>query len=93
LEKRLKNYDYLEKRIAEVIEKDKLRAFQSPVRGEEIMKECGLKPGPTIGKIKKALEDAILDGKIPNEYEATKKYFFEIKDEYMKDSLGWEKLS
>jgi len=90
LKRRLKNYDYLEKRIAEVIEKDKLRAFQSPVRGEEIMKECGLKPGPTVGKIKKALEDAILDGRIPNEYEATKKYFLEIKNEYMKDTKEWE---
>ncbi|MBT3539212.1 HD domain-containing protein, partial [Candidatus Parcubacteria bacterium] len=78
LNKRLRNYDLLEKRIEEVLEKDKLRAFQSPVRGEEIMKECGLKPGPTVGKIKKALEDAILDGVIPNEYEATKEYFEKI---------------
>src|SRR3989339_1382527 len=84
LGRRLKNYDYLEKRIAEVIEKDKLRAFQSPVRGEEIMKECGLKPGPTVGKIKKALEDAILDGVVPNEYEATKEYFLKIKDDFLK---------
>jgi putative nucleotidyltransferase with HDIG domain len=92
-ERRLKNYDRLEKRIAEVIEKDKLRAFQSPYRGEEIMQECGLKPGPTVGKIKKALEEAILDGVIPNEYEATKKYFLEIKDEYLKNAEEWEKNS
>jgi putative nucleotidyltransferase with HDIG domain len=91
-ERRLKNYDWLEQRAAEVIEKDKLRAFQSPVRGEEIMKECGLKPGPTVGKIKKALEEAILDGKIPNEYEATKKYFEEIKEEYMQHVQEWEKI-
>lgn len=92
LKRRLANYDYLEKRIHEVIEKDKLRAFQSPVRGEEIMKECGLKPGPTVGKIKKALEEAILDGVIPNEYEATKKYFEKIKSEYLKDLEDWEKM-
>jgi putative nucleotidyltransferase with HDIG domain len=91
-ERRLKNYDWLEQRAAEVIEKDKLRAFQSPVRGEEIMKECGLKPGPTVGKIKKALEEAILDGKIPNEYEATKKYFEEIKGEFLKEVEEWEKI-
>ncbi len=90
-ERRLKNYDWLEKRIAEVIEKDKLNAFQSPVRGDEIMKECGLKPGPTVGKIKKALEEAILDGVIPNEYEATKKYFEKFKGEYLKDVEEWEK--
>ncbi|MFZ2978288.1 MAG: HD domain-containing protein, partial [Candidatus Magasanikiibacteriota bacterium] len=40
-EKRLKNYDYLENRVEEIIEKDKMRAFQSPFRGDEIMKECG----------------------------------------------------
>ncbi|MFA6427027.1 MAG: HD domain-containing protein [Candidatus Magasanikbacteria bacterium] len=93
LEKRLKNYDYLEKRIAEVIEKDKLRAFQSPVRGEEIMKECGLKPGPTVGKIKKALEDAILDGKISNEHDATHEYFLSIKDDFMESVGEWERVS
>lgn len=82
-EKRLKNYDRLEKRIAEVIEKDKLRAFQSPLRGDEIMKLCGFKPGPVIGKIKKAIEEAILDGVIPNDYEAAKKYFNEIKNNYL----------
>ena len=58
LVKRLKNYDKLEMRIAEVMEKDKLRNFHSPVRGEDIMKECKLKPGPTVGKIKKDIEDA-----------------------------------
>ena len=54
--KRLKNYDMLEKRIAEVLEKDKLREFQSPLRGEEIMKLCGLKPDPVVGIIKKEIE-------------------------------------
>jgi tRNA nucleotidyltransferase/poly(A) polymerase len=92
-EKRLKNYAYLEKRVEEIIEKDKMRAFQSPFRGEEIMKECGLKPGPTIGKIKKALEEAILDGLIPNEYEATKEYFFKIKDDFIKNVEDWERSS
>lgn len=91
-ERRLKNYDYLEKRITEVIEKDKLRAFQSPVRGEEIMTDCGLKPGPTVGKIKKALEEAILDGVIPNEYEAVKAYFEKIKKDYLKNLEDWEKI-
>lgn len=91
-EHRLKNYDILEKRIAEVFEKDRLRAFQSPLRGEEIMELCGLKPGPTIGKIKKVLEEAILEGTIPNEYEATKEYFLTIKDEYLAEAQDWEKM-
>ncbi|OGH89855.1 MAG: hypothetical protein A2507_00955 [Candidatus Magasanikbacteria bacterium RIFOXYD12_FULL_33_17] len=91
LEKRLKNYDILETRIAEVLEKDKLRAFNSPVRGEEIMELCNLKPGPTVGKIKKALEDAILDGEVENDYEKVKEYFFTIKDEFMQSVQEWEK--
>ena len=81
--KRLKNYDMLEKRIAEVLEKDKLREFQSPLRGEEIMKLCGLKPDPVVGIIKKEIERAILDGEIPNEYEEAKKYFEKIKKKYV----------
>ena len=88
--RRLKNYDVLEKRIAEVNEKDQLRAFQSPLRGEEIMKLTGLKPGPTVGRIKKAIEEAILDGDIKNEYKASKKYFEKIKDKLMRDVEGWE---
>jgi poly(A) polymerase len=91
LKKRLKNYDLLEKRIVEVTEKDKLRAFQSPVRGEEIMELTQLKAGPTIGKIKKALENAILDGKVENDYEKVKEYFHQIKDEYMSQAEEWEK--
>ncbi len=89
--RRLKNYDVLEARIAEVIEKDKLRAFQSPVRGEEIMELCGLKPGPTVGKIKSALEEAILDGVIPNEYAAARELFEKIKGEYLAGVEEWER--
>ncbi len=88
---RLKNYERLDARISEVIEKDKLRAFQSPVRGEEIMEVCGLKPGPTVGEIKEAIEEAILDGKIPNEYESAKLYFEKIKGEFIKKAQEWER--
>ena len=91
-EKRLKNYDNLEKKIAEVLERDKLRAFQSPLRGDEIMELAGLKPGPTVGNIKEAIEEAILDGIIPNEYEAAKEYFGEIKDKYLANAKDWEKV-
>ena len=90
-ERRLKNYDNLEKKIAEVLERDKLRAFQSPLRGDEIMELAKLKPGPTVGKIKEAIEEAILDGIIPNEYEAAKEYFGKIKDKYLADVQEWEK--
>jgi len=93
LGRRLKNYDVLEARIIEVIEKDKLRAFQSPVRGEEIMELCQLKPGPTVGKIKTAIEEAILDGKIKNDYTEAKKYFLTIRDVCLAEAQDWELIA
>lgn len=89
---RLKNYDELERRIVELIERDKLRAFQSPVRGEDIMALAGLKPGPTIGRIKKEIERAILDGEIPNEYEEAKAYFERIKEQFLTEAEAWERV-
>ncbi|MBU1613408.1 CCA tRNA nucleotidyltransferase, partial [Patescibacteria group bacterium] len=91
LKKRQENYTRLRKRITEVFEKDKLREFQSPVRGDEIMAECGLKAGPTVGKIKDAIENAILDGIIPNEYDVAKEYFLKIREDYLRDALDWER--
>lgn len=78
----LANYENVMKRVLEVKEKDRLRAFTSPVGGEEIMKICNLKPCPTVGKIKKEIEEAILEGKIPNTYEAAYDYLLQIKDKY-----------
>ena len=78
----LENYEKVMKKVWEVEEKDKLRAFQSPVRGDEIMKVCNLKPSKKVGEIKKAIEDAILEGKIGNNYEEAYEYLMKIKDEY-----------
>ena len=50
--------------------RDEMQAFQSPIRGKEIMEVFKLKPGREVGKIKKAIEEAILDGQIPNEHDA-----------------------
>ena len=66
----LKNFDLVEERIQEVEEKDKLREFKPALSGNDIMDLLNLSPGPVIGKIKKAVVDAILDGEIPNEYAA-----------------------
>ncbi len=81
--KYLRNYENVMAKVKEVQEKDNLRAFQSPVRGEEIMKICNLKPSKKVGEIKTAIEEAILDGKIANTYEDAKKYLYEIKDSFL----------
>lgn len=81
--KYLDNYEIVMKKVLEVLEKDKLRAFQSPVRGEEIMKVCNIKPSKKVGEIKKAIEEAILDGKIGNDYEEAFKYLLSIKDQFI----------
>ncbi|MCK9426251.1 MAG: CCA tRNA nucleotidyltransferase [Ignavibacteriaceae bacterium] len=79
----LANYERVMNRVLEVEEKDKLRAFQSPVRGEEIMQICNLKPSKKVGEIKTAIEDAILDGIIPNTYEDALGYLYKIKEKYL----------
>ena len=80
----LNNFDIVEKRIYEVLEKDELRNFQSPVRGEEIMKIFNLQPSREVGIIKKKIEEAILEGIIPNDYNAAKEYLLKIKDSILK---------
>ena len=54
------------------------------------MKDCGLKPGPTVGKIKKAIEEAILEGIIQNDHDAAWDYFLSIKESYYKNAGDWE---
>ena len=73
------NFERVEHLMQDVKLRDEMRAFQSPIRGEEIMKVFSLKPGREVGKIKKVIEEAILDGKIPNEYDAA--YDFMMKME------------
>jgi poly(A) polymerase len=80
----MSNYDVVEQKIKDVQERDQLRNFQSPVKGEEIMEICNLEPSREVGIIKKKIEEAILDGEIPNEYEAAKEYLYKIKDEILK---------
>lgn len=82
----LKNYDMVIEKMKEVEEKDRIRNWQPPVRGDEIMEVCGLKPGPLVGVLKKKIEDAIIDGEIPNEHDEALAYLLSIKDKILHEN-------
>lgn len=83
INKYMKNFEKVELKMKDVKERDSMKSFQSPVRGEEIMKVCKITEGKIIGKIKYAIEEQILDGKIDNTYEAAYDYFLSIKNAYL----------
>ena len=81
------NFDIVRKKIIEVEARDHVRNFQPPISGEEIMAIFNLRPSREIGTLKEAVKEAILEGEIPNEYQAA--YDFVLK---RAEKLGLQKV-
>lgn len=74
----LKNFQLVRDKIAELEERDSIRNFQPPISGDDIQKVFAIPPSRPVGVIKNAIKDAILDGEIPNSFEAA--YEFMLKE-------------
>jgi len=72
------NYELVRQKMVELEERDRIRNFQPPVDGMEIMEMFHLEPCSLVGELKSAIKDAILDGVIPNDREAAKQFVIEL---------------
>ena len=79
VKKYMGNFERVEERMQNVKELDEMTAFQSPVRGKEIMLMFGIKPGKKVGEIKLVIEEAILNGEIENNYDDAKEFLLKNK--------------
>ena len=72
------NFELVKRKLVELEERDRIRNFQPPVSGQDIMDTFGIGPCREIGTIKDAIKDAILDGKIPNDRDAAWQMMLDI---------------
>ncbi|MGC8749640.1 CCA tRNA nucleotidyltransferase [Hydrotalea sp.] len=73
----MQNFELVKERMKAVEEKDHIRNWQPPLSGEDIMRIFGISPGRQVGIIKDAIKEAILDGIIPNTYEAAYQFMLQ----------------
>jgi poly(A) polymerase len=80
----LSAFDDVEEKMQEVEEKDRLRNFEPPVDGYEIMETLGIDEGVAVGIAKEWIREAILDGEIPNQHDPAFQYLMDMKDEALR---------
>jgi poly(A) polymerase len=73
----LRNFQVVREKIIELEERDSIRNFQPPISGDDIQKVFGIPPSRPVGLIKNAIKEAILDGEIPNNFEAARQRMLE----------------
>jgi hypothetical protein len=83
VKKYMGNFERVEERMQNMKELDEMVTFQSPIRGNEIMKIFGIQPGKKVGEIKLAIEEAILNGDIDNNYDEAKEFLLKNKESFL----------
>lgn len=81
MQRYLKNFELVRKKLKEVEERDKIRNWQPPISGEEIMKAFDIEPSKAIGDIKNSIKEAILNGEVPNDKERAWDYMLKLGEE------------